>query len=293
MEILPSECWLLIFRHLTKISDIISNSLVCKDFHSLMNKAVEIIDDNKSFYVINYNLLDKWSNLHTVKLKMSYFTTLSYRSLMPIKTLTLSREFHLWTEYWLDNCRTQEEFVSISHKIKYLSHSGVMEWFICHKGTIYDPEIQSVYIRDVIIKLTEKYFVKFSVTNNAYHLNTIAMRLRHFDIAIKLISSTQTPNFNPFYFIWQFHNITYIEMDPEELFTCMQSSDMYSFLDDSPIVNRKIDIKIPIYSDCVDLFLIKFPEVKSIIVIIPDNNKVPQIPGVQIKGYDRFQECYI
>ncbi len=292
MDILPSDCWSLIFSHLTKLSDIFSNGSVCKDFHSLVNKAIEIIDDNESRYKIMFNILDKWPRLHTINLRDCYIDLID--PLMSIKTIEIYstgvRVFRFWEKYWMNPDRTQEEFASISHRIGYFSIINGREMrFRCDKGVIINPDLRTSYVRDLIIELTEKYLVKFCSTDNGYELSRISRNLQSNNIGIKLTSNAN--GMNPFYLVYKNSNIVHIEMEFDDLY--IQGYQMYSYLNEIPICDREFSMKIPIYSGCLDLFHTKFPKVKSITVIVTNTDEIPQIPGVEIKGYDQIRRCYI
>lgn len=298
---LPSDCWSIIFSYLTKIKDIRDNSRVCRIFNILVNSSIEIVDDENS-YEINFNLLNKWPKLHTVYLEKSWLWPMSSslektpRPLISISNLTIQANsifvFDTWKSYWLDPKRTQEEFDSISHKI-YYTEIGLIGWFNCDKGTIngsFDNRI-TAFSLDMIINLTKRFFVKFCHIGSPSRLGIIS---RYFKSNIGIKLTDLSGNFNPFHFLYYYSNVIYIEMDPNEFIKYIPGGyQMKSFLESLPTpCPRPIDIKFPIYLDCLDLFHSLFPKVRSITVIAPRTYPLPCIPNVKLTGYDPIHKCY-
>lgn len=295
--ILPSDCWSIIFSSLTLVRDIITNGKVCMLFNLLVDGTIVVIDDNNPYYTIRFNLLNKWPNLHTINLKNSWVFAPDARRVVSVKRINIGLMrgvMKIWKEYWLATERTQEEFESISHTINYINVLGEIGSLELNKGTIIDSnlstKISDGFVLDTVVSLSKKFLIKFSSTTDSY--NKIARYFKSSNIGIVLTSLTCS--FNIFLFLCYFSNVKYIEMAPEDLIRSIQSYEMYYFLEQiTKPCNREIDINIPIYSGCLDLFLRIFPLVKAVKVFVLNTNELPQRSGVKITGYDKIRKCHI
>ncbi len=124
---LSNDIWCVIFSYITKIKDIVSISETNANWNKLVDKSIQIIDDNEFTGTIPISFIDKLlPGLHIVIMRNSLFPDEVFTKILSIKTLEIQISSTALTLIWSHHYPNKESRRDITHNLIYRLNDGFM-----------------------------------------------------------------------------------------------------------------------------------------------------------------------